>query len=224
MDEKVLDPESTVMAIFPSPMMYAGPTEVETSIWLCILLLLFISFHLAHLYACLNGICYENICSIHIFCLLSNFSRFYLILAKLSQNVYGLISYSCLVASQSTTHLWTVALSSKFHHISTEHSLTSKVFYQLLPYFLKVFISIMSASDSDSPTNPWAVAGYRHNCWPLFAFNFFQTCNLVKYCSCFLILITNLVFLLHDAKLAWYMMSSCVYLSVCHKPVFYQNG
>lgn len=28
MDEKVLDPESTVMAIFPSPMMYAGPTEV----------------------------------------------------------------------------------------------------------------------------------------------------------------------------------------------------
>jgi 3'-phosphoadenosine 5'-phosphosulfate synthase len=29
MDEKVLDPESTVMAIFPSPMMYAGPTEVQ---------------------------------------------------------------------------------------------------------------------------------------------------------------------------------------------------
>ena len=28
MDDKVLDPESTVMAIFPSPMMYAGPTEV----------------------------------------------------------------------------------------------------------------------------------------------------------------------------------------------------
>lgn len=28
MDEKVLDPDSTVMAIFPSPMMYAGPTEV----------------------------------------------------------------------------------------------------------------------------------------------------------------------------------------------------
>jgi len=28
MDEKVLDQESTVMAIFPSPMMYAGPTEV----------------------------------------------------------------------------------------------------------------------------------------------------------------------------------------------------
>jgi len=28
MDEMVLDPESTVMAIFPSPMMYAGPTEV----------------------------------------------------------------------------------------------------------------------------------------------------------------------------------------------------
>jgi len=28
LDEKVLDPESTVMAIFPSPMMYAGPTEV----------------------------------------------------------------------------------------------------------------------------------------------------------------------------------------------------
>lgn len=29
MDEMVLDPESTVMAIFPSPMMYAGPTEVQ---------------------------------------------------------------------------------------------------------------------------------------------------------------------------------------------------
>lgn len=28
LDEKVLDPDSTVMAIFPSPMMYAGPTEV----------------------------------------------------------------------------------------------------------------------------------------------------------------------------------------------------
>ena len=25
----VLDPESTVLAIFPSPMMYAGPTEVQ---------------------------------------------------------------------------------------------------------------------------------------------------------------------------------------------------
>ncbi|XP_057306690.1 bifunctional 3'-phosphoadenosine 5'-phosphosulfate synthase-like [Hydractinia symbiolongicarpus] len=30
--EKVLDPESTVLAIFPSPMMYAGPTEVQ---WHC---------------------------------------------------------------------------------------------------------------------------------------------------------------------------------------------
>ncbi len=29
MKEGVLDPESTVMAIFPSPMMYAGPTEVQ---------------------------------------------------------------------------------------------------------------------------------------------------------------------------------------------------
>ena len=28
LDEKVLDPDSTVIAIFPSPMMYAGPTEV----------------------------------------------------------------------------------------------------------------------------------------------------------------------------------------------------
>lgn len=32
MNEKVLDPDSTVMAIFPSPMMYAGPTEVQ---WHC---------------------------------------------------------------------------------------------------------------------------------------------------------------------------------------------
>jgi len=29
MDEGVLDPSSTVLAIFPSPMMYAGPTEVQ---------------------------------------------------------------------------------------------------------------------------------------------------------------------------------------------------
>ena len=29
LDEGVLDPESTVIAIFPSPMMYAGPTEVQ---------------------------------------------------------------------------------------------------------------------------------------------------------------------------------------------------
>jgi len=29
MDEGILEPESTVMAIFPSPMMYAGPTEVQ---------------------------------------------------------------------------------------------------------------------------------------------------------------------------------------------------
>merc|ERR1712004_792194 len=29
MEDKVLDPESTVLAIFPSPMMYAGPTEVQ---------------------------------------------------------------------------------------------------------------------------------------------------------------------------------------------------
>ena len=29
MNEGVLDPKSTVMAIFPSPMMYAGPTEVR---------------------------------------------------------------------------------------------------------------------------------------------------------------------------------------------------
>ena len=30
----MLDPESTVLAIFPSPMMYAGPTEVYTiSAW-----------------------------------------------------------------------------------------------------------------------------------------------------------------------------------------------
>ncbi|XP_031566901.1 bifunctional 3'-phosphoadenosine 5'-phosphosulfate synthase-like [Actinia tenebrosa] len=29
LQEKVLDPENTVLAIFPSPMMYAGPTEVQ---------------------------------------------------------------------------------------------------------------------------------------------------------------------------------------------------
>ena len=30
LEEGVLDPDSTVLAIFPSPMMYAGPTEVWT--------------------------------------------------------------------------------------------------------------------------------------------------------------------------------------------------
>jgi len=29
LEEKVLDPASTVLAIFPSPMLYAGPTEVS---------------------------------------------------------------------------------------------------------------------------------------------------------------------------------------------------
>ncbi len=29
MEENVLDPKSTVLAIFPCPMMYAGPTEVR---------------------------------------------------------------------------------------------------------------------------------------------------------------------------------------------------
>jgi 3'-phosphoadenosine 5'-phosphosulfate synthase len=29
LEEKVLDPENTVLAIFPSPMIYAGPTEVQ---------------------------------------------------------------------------------------------------------------------------------------------------------------------------------------------------
>jgi len=33
LDEKVLDPASTVMAIFPSPMMYAGPTEVRLTLY-----------------------------------------------------------------------------------------------------------------------------------------------------------------------------------------------
>uniref|UniRef100_A0A8C5FKY3 sulfate adenylyltransferase n=1 Tax=Gadus morhua TaxID=8049 RepID=A0A8C5FKY3_GADMO len=32
LDEGVLDPETTIVAIFPSPMMYAGPTEVQ---WHC---------------------------------------------------------------------------------------------------------------------------------------------------------------------------------------------
>lgn len=30
LDDGVLDKSSTVLAIFPSPMMYAGPTEVNT--------------------------------------------------------------------------------------------------------------------------------------------------------------------------------------------------
>ena len=40
MDENVLDPESTVMAIFPSPMMYAGPTEVQSTLLVFLLPLL----------------------------------------------------------------------------------------------------------------------------------------------------------------------------------------
>lgn len=36
LEEGVLDPASTIVAIFPSPMMYAGPTEVSSSggLWL----------------------------------------------------------------------------------------------------------------------------------------------------------------------------------------------
>ena len=33
LEEGVLDKESTVLAIFPSPMLYAGPTEVCKSFW-----------------------------------------------------------------------------------------------------------------------------------------------------------------------------------------------
>lgn len=33
LEDGVLDPASTIVAIFPSPMMYAGPTEVR-SLWL----------------------------------------------------------------------------------------------------------------------------------------------------------------------------------------------
>ena len=29
LEEEILDPKSTILAIFPSPMMYAGPTEVQ---------------------------------------------------------------------------------------------------------------------------------------------------------------------------------------------------
>jgi len=32
LEERILDPESTVLAIFPSPMMYAGPTEVSSNV------------------------------------------------------------------------------------------------------------------------------------------------------------------------------------------------
>lgn len=31
LEEGVLDPKSTIVAIFPSPMLYAGPTEVSNS-------------------------------------------------------------------------------------------------------------------------------------------------------------------------------------------------
>ena len=51
LEERVLDPENTVIAIFPSPMMYAGPTEVKLKpkkstacllFFMCLLLLYFI--------------------------------------------------------------------------------------------------------------------------------------------------------------------------------------
>lgn len=32
LEEGVLDPKSTIVAIFPSPMLYAGPTEVSSSL------------------------------------------------------------------------------------------------------------------------------------------------------------------------------------------------
>jgi len=31
-------------------------------------------------------------------------------------------------------------------------------------------------------------------------------------------------FLMHDAMLAWHMLSSCVCVNVCHTPVLYENS
>ena len=42
MKEGILDPELTVMAIFPSPMMYAGPTEVGCNFSLLVCVDIFI--------------------------------------------------------------------------------------------------------------------------------------------------------------------------------------
>ena len=41
LDDGVLDKETTVLAIFPSPMMYAGPTEVSIILqqWQCMCML-----------------------------------------------------------------------------------------------------------------------------------------------------------------------------------------
>ena len=36
LEEGVLDPSSTILAIFPSPMMYAGPTEVCVCVCACV--------------------------------------------------------------------------------------------------------------------------------------------------------------------------------------------
>jgi len=36
--------------------------------------------------------------------------------------------------------------------------------------------------------------------------------------------VTHTQFLPHEAMLAQYMLSSCVCLFVCHRPVLYQNG
>jgi len=48
MDDRVLDPDSTVMAIFPSPMMYAGPTEVFLPVF-CIGLLIASFLHCSYM-------------------------------------------------------------------------------------------------------------------------------------------------------------------------------
>lgn len=43
LEEGVLDPAHTIVAIFPSPMMYAGPTEVQAGVFLgCFVLLCFV--------------------------------------------------------------------------------------------------------------------------------------------------------------------------------------
>ena len=41
LEEGVLDPNSTVLAIFPSPMMYAGPTEVCVCLSVCLFILIY---------------------------------------------------------------------------------------------------------------------------------------------------------------------------------------
>ena len=70
LDDGVLDKETTVLAIFPSPMMYAGPTEVSIYNTTAMAMYVYVRQQacvrvvvpcICMLYSLGNGLCFHNI-------------------------------------------------------------------------------------------------------------------------------------------------------------------